>query len=387
MAAFGVDEVAVRLPSIVASTVSVGLTFLIGRTLFTPLVGLIAAIFQAFNGFLVDLAAGRRASDHVDTLLLFTVSAGVLAALATSRRSEKLTAVSLGVATGIAYMTKAFSGLILLPMWAIYRLMSRKFGAGAREVTGAAVLAALIVLPWTIYTDRMFPAESSFERGYVFRHLSEAVEGQGGPPWQYFWEMPRMYGELIYIPIAWGLATWLAHRASVARRVLLLWFLLPYALYSSFVTKMPAYVIAAAPPLFILQGEFWLWLKERFDGAASRFSKLGGAIALVVFAVLPARYLLEPHGPLEYRDRDPQWVQDLRGLNEQIGSLKAVIFNVASPVEAMFYTPYVAYEHLPTTNQVQELKARGYAVFLFYDGSGTLPETLPRDVTVIRPAR
>jgi 4-amino-4-deoxy-L-arabinose transferase len=382
-----VGEVAMRLPSIIASTASVALTFLIGRKLFAPRVGVIAAIFQAFNGFLVDLAAGRRASDHVDTLLLFAVSAGLLAALTMSGRSEKLTAVALGIATGIAYMTKAFSGLILLPMWGVYRLMSRNFTAAAREVTSAAILAALIVLPWTIYTVRVFPLESALERGYMFRHISEAVEGQGGPPWQYLWELPRMYGELIYIPIVWGLMTWLAGSASLARGVLLVWILLPYALYSSFVTKMPAYVITAAPLLFILQADFWLRLKERFDGAASPVSKSVAAAALVLFGVLPARYLLEPHGPLEYRDRNPQWVRDLRGLNAQIGSSRAVIFNVRSPVEAMFYTPYVAYAHLPTTNQVQQLKSRGYAVFLYHDGSDTLPATRPGNVTVIRPAR
>lgn len=86
-------------------------------------------------------------------------------------------------------------------------------------------------------------------------------------------------------------------------------------------------------------------------------------------AMMPARYLLEPHGPLEHRDRNPQWVQDLRGLNAQIGEAKAVIFNVAFPVEAMFYTPYVVYDDVPTASQVQELRARGYAVFLFHDGS------------------
>lgn len=387
MAAFGVNELAMRLPSVIASTASVGVTFLIGRTLFTPIVGLIAATFQTFNGFLVDLVAGRRASDHVDTLLLLVLSTGMFATLATSLRRERLTALPLGIATGIAYMTKAFSGLILLPMWVVYRLMSRQVRATGTEVIGAGIIAAVIILPWSIYTARVFPTESSFEREYALRHITEALEGQGGPPWQYLWEMPRMYGELVYIPVVWAIATWIAGGATIARKAVLLWTLIPYALYSSFATKMPAYVIAAAPYLFILQATFLWRLKERSDAAGSRPSQMAVGIALVIFAILPARYLLEPHGPLEYRDRNPRWAQDLRALNRQIGGARAVVFNIGQPVEAMFYTPYVVYEYLPTLDQVQDLTARGYRVFFFDDGSRALPAAVPSGVSVIRPER
>src|SRR5688572_6584369 len=81
MKIFGVHEFALRLPSVLVSTGAVIVTYSIGAILFTPAIGLLAGIFQTFNGFLVDLASGRRVSDHVDTLFIFLFELGFLVAL------------------------------------------------------------------------------------------------------------------------------------------------------------------------------------------------------------------------------------------------------------------------------------------------------------------
>jgi 4-amino-4-deoxy-L-arabinose transferase len=78
MRVFGVHEWPMRLPSLLFSTGAVLATYALGRLLISPPVGLVAAAFHAVHGFSVDLAAGRRATDHVDTLLLFTVESGFL---------------------------------------------------------------------------------------------------------------------------------------------------------------------------------------------------------------------------------------------------------------------------------------------------------------------
>ena len=105
---------------------------------------------------------------------------------------------------------------------------------------------------------------------------------------------------------------------------------------------------------------------------------------LLLLAVLPARQLLEPTGPLERRERNPQLMRDLRGLNERIGAERAVVFNVRENIEAMFYTPYIAYPHVPSAAEARTLMQRGYRVYVFSDGSASLP-ALPPEVTVIRP--
>jgi 4-amino-4-deoxy-L-arabinose transferase len=93
MSVFGVSEVPLRLPSALFATASVLLTFGIGSVLFSPAVGHVAAVFHAFNGILAELAAGRRASDHVDTLLIFLIEAGIFATLVLEKRRPRLVGV------------------------------------------------------------------------------------------------------------------------------------------------------------------------------------------------------------------------------------------------------------------------------------------------------
>ena len=78
--------------------------------LMSPPVGLVAAAFHAVHGFSVDLAAGRRATDHIDTLLIFIVETGLLLSLLALRKRPRAAGVVLGVAFGLAYLTKSFLG-------------------------------------------------------------------------------------------------------------------------------------------------------------------------------------------------------------------------------------------------------------------------------------
>ena len=368
MRMFGVGEWPMRLPSLLFSTAAVLATYAIGYLLISAPVGLIAAAFHAVHGFSVDLSAGRRATDHVDTLLLFIVEIGILLALVAASRRPRATGAVLGIAVGLAYLTKSLAALLVLPIWAAVRAQTARATDIVKETMVAAGVAAAVALPWAIYSTRAFPLESAHERQSALRHITEVVENQGGPPWTYLWEMPRFFGELVWIPLGAAIMLVISRRSMPAHRALILWVAIPYLLFSIVATKMPAYVMIAAPAIFILQADFWLRLLKRREFAETRGRRALLAACLVVLALLPARYLLGPTGPLERRDRNPLWTQQLRALNQQIGARRAVIFNVPWPVEVMFYTPYGAYDHPATEAQAESLRRRGYAVFTFDDG-------------------
>ena len=385
MKTFGVHEYALRLPSVLISTAAVVVTFYIGTILVSPGAGLLAAIFQTFNGFLVDLTSGRRVSDHVDTLLIFLFALGVLLALKGSRRGSAAAGIGLGVACGFAYVTKSFPALLMLPVWAAMRHTVPRSSI-ARELGIAGVVAAIIAAPWAIYSASAFPLESSHERAEALRRITDVLEGQGGPAWRYLAEMPRFFGELIYLPMA--IAIWLVLRTggSSERRALLLWAAIPYVVFSACATKAPGYVMVAAPAIFLVQAEVWLWLLRTRQAASLPAQRVLLGVVLIALAVLPARQLLEPTGPLEQRERNPQWIVDLRQLPKHIGAENAVVFNVEKNIEAMFYTSYIVYPHLPSAAQADSLQRRGYEVYVFSQGVAPLP-TLPQGVTVIRPQR
>jgi 4-amino-4-deoxy-L-arabinose transferase len=368
MRVFGISEWPMRFPSLVFSTGAVLATYAIGRLLISPPAGLVAAAFHAVHGFSVDLAAGRRATDHIDTLLLFIVESGFFFALLGVRKRPRAAGIVLGIAVGLAYLTKSLLGLLALPIWAAMRVQTARAADISKELIIAASVASAIAAPWTIYTIRAFPLESAYERAYALQHITEVLENQGGPPWTYLWEMPRFFGELVWIPLGAAVLVLVRHRGTPAHRALLVWIAIPYVLFSMFATKMPAYVMVAAPAIFILQADFWLRLAEQKAVAITRARRVFLAVSLVVLALLPARYLLGPSGPLERRERNPIWTQQLRALNQQIGARRAVIFNVPSHIETMFYTPYIAYDFPPSAAQANEARRRGYTVYLFEDG-------------------
>ncbi len=371
MRVFGVSEWPMRFPSVLVSTLSVITTYGIGHVLMSPPVGLVAAAFHAVHGFSVDLAAGRRATDHIDTLLIFVIETGLLLSLLALRRRPRAAGVVLGVAFGLAYLTKSLPGVLILPIWAALRLPSAQVRDIAKELGIATCLGAAIAAPWTIYTMRAFPLESAYESATALRHITQVIENQGGPPWTYLWEMPRFFGELVWIPLGAAVLLVMKGRGTPARRALLAWVAIPYGLFSMFATKMPAYVMIAAPAIFLLQADFWLRLREQKVAAFTRGRRALLAACLCVLGLLPARYLLGPTGPLERRDRNPIWTEQLRALNQRIGARRAVIFNVPFHIETMFYTPYVAYDFPATAAQVDEVRRRGYDVYVFADGVAT----------------
>jgi len=381
---FGVHELALRLPSVVISSAAVVLTFYLGATLFTPGVGLLAATFQTFNGFLVDLASGRRVSDHVDTFLIFLFELGMLLGLKWIPRGSTPTGLILGAVCGLAYLTKSLPALLMLPVWAAMRRQSAPQSSLWRELGIASAVAAVVAAPWTIYAALAFPIESDYERAEAWRRVTEVLEEHGGPPWTYVAEMPRFFGELIYVPVAIAIWFVLRGRSSPERRALLLWAAIPYAVFSMCATKTPGYVMVAAPALFLVQADVWLWMWQKRQAAPQVTRRILLGALMFLLAVLPARQLLEPTGPLEQRERNPKWARDLRRLTARIGPENAVLFNVRRSIEAMFYTPYVAYPHLPSAAQARSLQQRGFKTYVFSDGSAPLSD-LPPDVIVIRP--
>jgi len=99
MRLLGPDEIAMRLPSLLLSALAIFLTYLIGSHLGGRRVGLLAAAFQAINGYLLQLPGGRVAVDHVDNALIFLVELGILGAVLQVRprlRSSPVAALQAG---------------------------------------------------------------------------------------------------------------------------------------------------------------------------------------------------------------------------------------------------------------------------------------------------
>jgi hypothetical protein len=418
MRLLGPDEIAMRLPSLLLSALAIFLTYVIGSHLGGRRVGLLAAAFQAVNGYLLQLPAGRVAVDHVDNALIFFVELGILFAVLQVRsvggggrrgRWAFLAAtLAIGAATGLAVLSKWLPGLLPIPVWLALvwrRLPPRRIAAGLLVI---AATCAAVALPWQIYVREAFPLEARWESAYNLYHLRVPIEGLGGSPLYYLGKMPRFFGELIYLPVAWFLVSLAVPAWRPVRRAappagggspgqapdrrealellpLATWLLLPYLFFSFAATKLGGYVMVAAPALFIVQASFWVWLLDRRLAApilppASWHDRWRPAAAtalrwavLVLLPLLQLRYTVERMKIRPAYDRNPPWVRALRELPARLGPGPVVLFHLDRPLEAMFYTPYIAYEGLPTRLEVERLTGAGYRVVVL-DAAAAPPE-------------
>jgi 4-amino-4-deoxy-L-arabinose transferase-like glycosyltransferase len=373
IAMFGQAEPIVRLPSVLFSTLAVGLTFLIGRRIFDDRTALLAAAFQAVNGLLVALVSGRAPTDHVDTILITWVALGVWLALREVERPSIRRQAALGVVVGLGFLTKTYPALLVLPVWLVLALAQPStIVRRACWIGGAAVLVAA---PWIIYSATMYPAEFAWEWRQGFAHAVTAIDDRGGGAGYYIADMPKFFGELVFLPVVWFLLTALK-APRLAAVALTLWATIPYAVFSLSSTKMPAYVMIAAPAIFLMEASACIRLVDR----ASPLPRAIRLALLVMLLGLPARYLLRPGGPFTIDRSRPGWVTNLVALEPEITARRAVLFNVAHPVAAMFYLPWPVYPRMPTASDRQTLAAAGYTVLIFDPATGTVRETWPEGV-------
>lgn len=361
---FGTHELAVRLPSILFSTLSIWLVFRVGTRFRNREVGLLAAFFMAINGLVIELTAGRVATDHVDICFMFFILLSVYLILKYDQKKHWMYNVLAGLALGVAILTKWLPALIVLPIWLIVAWKNGKSIPTLLIHFGLfTAIAATVFLPWQFYIHSAFPAEAAHEAGFNFRHLTETIEEHSGGLFYFIHKIRINYGELIYLPMLWFLYTFI-HRKErhPIRLATAVWMMGPLVVFSLAETKMQGYLLISAPAFFIVTACFFLHLYRQYQ----QKNKYRWLLALVLFALiaLPVRYSIERIKPFQNRDRSPAWVSDLKLFPANEG----ILFNYPHPVEAMFYTNLTVYSILPADSTIERLADEGYSIYIQRNG-------------------
>lgn len=366
---FGVNEIALRLPSILLSTLGIGLTFSIASYFFNKKIGYLAAFFFSINGLIIELAAGRVATDHVDIFFLFFILLAIYFSIVFSQKQKTIYNILAGVSIGAAILSKWLPALIVLPIWLLIVSNSKNFKP--KQILFQFVLLVavcfFVFLPWQIYIFRMYPLEANWETGFYLKHLTEALDEQTGP-FYYFIDRIRInYGELIYLPLGWFSWKTIKDFKDKKRLAIFLWFWVPFLFFSMVTTKMQAYIVFTSPALFIMAAEFWNMLS---DYKKAHKPKWLFNLVLLLLIALPIRYSIERIKPFTQLDRRPQGVVELKGLNQR-NIANGVLFNYDKPIQAMFYTNLTVYPIIPDKEVITDLIEKGYTIII--NDNGTIP--------------
>ncbi|WP_085317732.1 ArnT family glycosyltransferase [Derxia lacustris] len=277
---FGVHEFAFRLPSMIAATLWMWITFGFVRERESyPEAPWLAAASLAL-GLIPALIGHAATADAILNLLLAAAGLDLWRHFESGRRAPLLRAalwIGLGVlAKGpIAVIVPGLAGLV----WALWE--RRPFvwlRAGFDWAAWLVVLA--VVLPWGVAC--WLADDGDFIRHFLFDHnvnrYSRTMEGHGGHLWYYVVTLP-----LIVAPFTSLLPG--AFRRALAGdaldRYCLSWFAVVLALFSFSSTQLPHYLLYGCTPLFVLFGRQAL----RLPGKLALL--LPGWIVLAVIASVP----------------------------------------------------------------------------------------------------
>jgi 4-amino-4-deoxy-L-arabinose transferase-like glycosyltransferase len=362
MKIIGINEWGVRLPSIIAITLLVLLTFKIGERLKDKRTGYIAALLISLNGLIIETSGGRAATDHYDVLYLFFIALGIWLSLRFSDTQKTYFNVLAGVAISAAILSRWLPALIVLPLWMLAVYYSKQFTLRkiAIQFTLLCSVIAVCVIPWQLYCAFNFPAEWSWEQSYNTRHFTEALEGHSGPWYFHFEKMSIAFGDYFLIVLAWFTINTI-RKPNWQNLLLLTWLWVPLLFFTLAATKMTGYTLFTAPAAFMMVGEFCGMLLEL---RSIKVWKIASPLLLLTFAIFTLRYSNERIKFFDGNTRNPRWVQQLHRLNEMNPEKKTVFFGVNRPVETMYYTSCLAYANVPDEEVLKAISRLGYRVVI-----------------------
>jgi|SRR6185312_4127491 len=373
MKLFGVNEIAIRIPSILLTTTGIGITYLLGKYFYNRKIGFVAAFLFSINGLIIELTGGRVATDHIDTFFLFFIELSILFITVYAGNRKAIYNILAAISLGAAILTKWLPALIVLPIWILILQDTKSFSVKQLLINFFVflVVTTLVFLPWQIYIYQAFPFEANAEATSNLQHFTQTLDGQGGPFYYFIDKIRINYGELIYLPLLWFIWVTAKNLKDFKHLAIAIWIVIPIAFFSFAQTKMQGYIFFICPALFLMTAEFFYVVKE------SKLNKWLVRLLLFLLIALPIRYTIERMKPFEKIDRNPAWVNELKNLNKE-NITNGVLFNYKASIEAMFYTNLIVYPEIPDKAIIDTLLRKNYTVLINDDGE------LPKNISSIK---
>ena len=266
---FGVNEFAVRIPSIIMSAITVYFIYRIGKIAYSKRAGFYGAVLFAGSNFLIELTAGRAPTDHNDITFLFYVTAGIWAWFEYTSRRTNYWLLLIGLFAGLAILDKWLTGLLVYSGWFIYIIFikERRLSWGSYiDLLKSLLVTIVVALPWQLYILLRFPEESRFEYALNSRHFFEAIESHSGS-WLYHIDAINIiYGFGFGYLIIASLVLFCLIRINNGYKIpMLIWVFAVYGFFTLAATKMIGFTIIVAPLIYLIVGIVIAFLINYFE--------------------------------------------------------------------------------------------------------------------------
>lgn len=394
--------IAIRAPSILLHAATVLFIYRIGKICLNDRIGFCAALFFAFAYYPLELVAGRYSTDHNDVAFLFYVTASFWAWFEYRHSGKNKFLFLIGLFAGCAVLVKWLVGLLIYACW-FFSIGATGFKAWLKvanyyPLVKAFLLSLLVFLPWQIYISLAFPSEASYEFSFNTRHLFDQIESHGGSVWYHFEAFRFIYGTGTLVPFLFGAGLLLLIRTIrqiYFRVVILAAIILTYGFYTVAATKMPSFSIIVSPFAFLSLASLVDWIISRVQQNIKNMALLNVIQVLSYFTI--SIFLLNPEKIQNYhtdwkpqdncnREAELKQMEFICKLKSTLGNTSCVVFDadirMNGHIATMFYTDFVAYNFIPTQQQIDSLRSFKYTIAIY--NSGNLPTYLKDDREIVK---
>jgi 4-amino-4-deoxy-L-arabinose transferase-like glycosyltransferase len=264
----GLNEAALRLPSVLAATLWVIFLWRFVRERLDEPTATVAALVMTLT-LEVSLIAKAAVADAVLNLFL---ALAFFELYRSYLRPESRFAVRAFLWMGLGFLTKGPVAVFFPVVGSLLFFLSEgAFRPWLRAATNPRgwLVFVLVALPWylAIYLENGPGFFESFFLRHNLGRFEGPMHGHGGSPFYYFWVLP-----LVLLPFT----GWFLRLLPILRRTwsdpldrfCWIWFLLVFSFFSFSGTKLPHYLLYGASPLFILMARHRDLLVGRWLGFA-----------------------------------------------------------------------------------------------------------------------
>lgn len=382
MKLFGVNEVALRLPSVIMGTISTFFIYEISRFWTKDkYVSFLSSLLFAFSFYQLELTTGRFSLDHNDVAFVFYVTASIWAFVKYYKNNFSIKwAIILGIFVAAAILNKWLTGLLIYGAWGMMIIINQKLRNSKRQYFNifiSVLVAFLLFLPWQIYIKANFPIEAAASFSQNWDHITKVLGGHNGSTWFYLEFMQTAYGFYLIPFFILGLVSIffdkkvdLALSFSFVSIIVVL-----YAFFSIIVaTKMPAFTYPVSSLIIILISygimKFLSFIniltQKLFDEKTYKYLFIIIIPFLGIYSLNPREIEKYRSESNEFREAKINNTQMYKNIPDTIIK-NYIILNCKrfEDVEMMFYTDANAYQYWPEKKELDSLKLIGYKFAAF----------------------
>ena len=396
---FGNSVIAVRLPSVIMSSLLILIVFRLGKIIINEQVGYISSLLYAVCSYLLDFNTGIYCTDHNDIAFMFYITLSIWA-FTEYKICNKLNYVWLiGLFAGFAILNKWTVGLLVFSGWGVSIFFVSGVKNKLKEIKNilkAFSICLLICIPWQAYILYNFPKESIYEYIFSSKHLFEVIENHSGDYWYYFHQAIIQYGIIAayLLPVAMGILFYDIKNKAI-KISYIVYVVVVYLFFTIAKTKMPAFCLIISPILFLALGNiaYRLINYAQHINIQKRLIRSLEFLLLVIISLISMDFETIQRNHTEWINNDSEAfmrkskirISELgKSLSEKYDINNAIFFNCheTDNIPFMFFSSYTAYDKMPTIKECQELKSKGYKILIIDNYSG-IPNYLKNDPEIV----